>query len=81
MFNETSDCECPEPIECPECPNPEPPLVDISPTFQNQFYSFTIKSNEFDKIGEVLATTMSSEAVIEYSIETENGKYESKIIT
>lgn len=67
-----SDCpECPEPPVCPECP---PPSVDLSPKFQNQFYSITIKSNEFGKIGNVLATSLDTDAVIEYSIATENGK-------
>lgn len=82
MFNETSECpDCPETTVCPECPTPVPPIVDLSPTFQNQFYSFTIKSNEFGPIGDVLATAMTSEAEIEYSIQTENGKYKIKIIT
>lgn len=47
----------------------------MSPSFQNQFYSFTIKSTEFGKIGDVLATSHDPDAAIEYSIETENGKY------
>lgn len=45
----------------------------MSPTFQNQFYSFAIKSNEFGKVGDVLATSLSPEAVIAYSIASENG--------
>ncbi|KAJ6625244.1 Protocadherin-15, partial [Pseudolycoriella hygida] len=64
--------ECPTTTVCPECPTTAPPTVDISPKFQNQFYSFTIKSNEFQKIGEVFATSANSDAVVGYSIASEN---------
>ncbi|KAG4076573.1 hypothetical protein HA402_002736 [Bradysia odoriphaga] len=83
------DCpECPEPTVCPECPEttvcpdcttPAPPAIDLSPKFQNQFYSFTIKSNEFGKIGDVLATSLGADTVIEYSIATENAYIKSKL--
>ncbi|XP_037037495.1 uncharacterized protein LOC119075215 [Bradysia coprophila] len=71
--------ECPETTACPDCTTPSPPAVDLSPKFQNQFYSFTIKSNEFGKIGDVLAESLSADAVIEYSIATENAYFMTKL--
>lgn len=71
--------ECPETTVCPDCTTPAPPAVDLSPKFQNQFYSFAIKSNEFGKIGDVLATSLSADAVIEYSIATENSYFMTKL--
>lgn len=74
------DCpECNETTVCPDCPTPAPPIVDFSPKFQNQFYSFTIKSNEFGRVGDVLATSLSTDAVIGYSITTDNAYLSTKI--
>lgn len=66
---------CPTPEPCPDCPTPAPPVIDLTPQFENKIYNFWIKSSDTGQIGEVFAEVDSpNEIEVVYSLDISDGK-------